>query len=76
MDCWDKHISIVSIWNNPNNDSMKDLVYLNEVVQGFILFTLIYYGIESKSLNAFQMIVTAIGVGFGFYVKIISKFEE
>lgn len=52
---------------------MKELNRLNDIIQGLIIFLLSYNAFMTKTLSKFQIIVTLLGVCFGFYTKIIDR---
>ena len=53
---------------------MNTLDFLNEIIQGLVIFILIANAINTKSLSSFQLIITLIGVLYSLYTRIISKF--
>lgn len=55
---------------------MNPLEYLNEIIQGLIVFLLLYSAFITQTLTMFNIVVTLSGVLFGFYVKIISVFSN
>jgi len=50
-----------------------NLDYLNEIIQGLVILLLIVNAIRTQSLSLFQMIITLLGVSFGFYTKLIKR---
>lgn len=55
---------------------MNILNFINDIVQGLVIFILVANAINTKSLTLFQIIIVIIGVSYSLYTKIINKFLE
>lgn len=70
---WNNYNNITNLWYNSGSTKMKPLEYINEFVQGLIVFLLVYNAIKTQTLTLYQIIVTLIGVLFNFYTRYLSK---